>query len=301
MEQGSAGQEAAQWRIVLAFAALYIIWGSTYLAIKVAIETIPPFLMAMTRFLIAGIILYAFSRLRGIERPSVNDWKHSFIVGGLLVAGGNGLVSFAELWIESNMAALLIAGNPLFMTLFAWWGKVQQRPSLKAFLSLGIGFLGVGFLVGFRDASDSSGSLLGSALVILAIISWSVGSVYSKRNPVKLDAWLQSGMQMICGGLVCLLAGSLAGEFSMVDVSAISLRSWISFLYLIFFGSLAGFTSYVYLLRHRSPSAVSSHAYVNPVVAVLLGWLILGETLTLGGMIGSGLVLIAVFELLRQK
>jgi len=116
-----------------------------------------------------------------------------------------------------------------------------------------------------------------------------------------MDPWLQSGMQMLCGGGVCLLAGISLGEIGEIDVSAISMRSWGAFVYLIFFGSLAGFTSYVYLLRHRSPSAVSSHAYVNPVVAVLLGWLILGETLTLGGMVGSGLVLIAVFELLRQK
>lgn len=284
-----------------AFAALYLIWGSTYLGIKIAIETMPPFLMATTRFLIAGAILYFLARGNGAPRPAFEQWRHSLIVGGFLIAGGNGIVSFAEKWIDSSMAALIIASNPLFMTLGGWWGRVQSKPTFRMWLSLVVGFLGVALLIGYGGESNPRESIFGYALVLLAVAFWTFGSVFSKRNPQTINPWLQSGMQMICGGGVCLLAGSLLGEMGDIDVSAISMRSWIAFVYLIFFGSLVGFTSYVYLLRHRSPSAVSSHAYVNPVVAVILGWLILGETLTVGGMLGSGLVLIAVFELLRRK
>jgi len=297
----SMDKQAPQWKILVAFAALYLIWGSTYLGIKIAIETMPPFLMATTRFLAAGLILYGIYRIRGGAKPNGEQWRHSLVVGGFLIAGGNGIVTFAQQWIDSSMAALIITTNPLFMMVFGWWGKVQGKPSLRAWISLAVGFAGVALLLGSDGDEVSNGSFFGYALVFVAILFWTLGSVYSKKKPQTIDPWLQSGMQMICGGGVCLVAGLLWGEFEQADVSAFSLRSYIAFAYLIFFGSLAGFTSYVYLLRHRSPSAVSSHAYVNPVVAVLLGWLILDETLTIGGMIGSGLVLISVFELLRQK
>lgn len=286
--------------IILAFAALYIIWGSTYLAIKVSIETIPPFLMAMSRFFLAGLTLYLFARARGAARPSKQDWVHSLIVGGLLIAGGNGIVSYAELYIDSSMAALIIASNPLFMTLFGWWGGVQTRPSFAAWLSLAGGFIGVATLVFSSGGIAGGNSILGYALVVLCVNLWTIGSVYSKRNPLKMNPWLQSGMQMMCGGAICLLMGAASGEFGSVDLTAISSRSWFAFFYLYLIGSLVGFTSYVYLLRHCLPSTVSSHAYVNPVVAILLGWLILDEKLTWGGWLGSGLILVSVFVLLRQ-
>ncbi len=292
---------APQWKIVLAFASLYIIWGSTYLAIKVAIETMPPFIMATTRFALAGVILYLFARYRGARAPTLEQWKHSLIVGALLIAGGNGLVSLAEKWVDSSMAALLVASNPLFMALFGWLGKVQDRPSSRGWGYLAIGFVGVGLLVSSNGYDSGHGSTWGNALIIVAVLSWTFGTVISKRHPQEIDLWLQSGMQMLCGGIVCLFAGSLLGEFSEINVSEISLRSWSAFLYLLVFGSLAGFTSYVYLLKHRSPSAVSSHAYVNPLVAFILGWLILGETLSLAGAIGAALAVFSVFELLRKK
>lgn len=288
------------WNIVVAFAALYVIWGSTYLGIKVAIETMPPFFMAMARFLIAGVLLYAVARFRGAARPSWEQWKHSLAVGGLLIAGGNGIVTFAERWIDSSMAALIIACNPFFMTLLGWWGGVQARPNARMWLSLLGGFFGVALLIFSSQGLSSDGESYGFALVLLAVVFWTSGSIYSKRNPQQIDPWLQSGMQMICGGIVCLLAGALLGEYGDLNVAAVSARSWGAFIYLVFAGSLAGFTAYVYLLKQCSPTAVSSHAYVNPVVAVVLGWLVLGETLSIGGAVGSALILLSVYLLLRR-
>lgn len=289
------------WLIGLAFAALYLIWGSTYLGIKIAIETMPPFLMAAGRFTLAGLILYWLARWNGAARPTGAQWKDALIVGGLLIAGGNGVVTFAESYIDSSMAALIIASNPLFMTLFAWWGGVQSRPGWMACLSVFGGFAGVATLIGSRGSIEMGDALWGYLSVLLAVLLWTLGSVYSKRNPQKMNPWLQSGMQMLCGGAICLSAGLGMDEVSGFEFSQISLRSWVAFVYLLLSGSLIGFTSYVYLLKHCAPSTVSSHAYVNPVVAVFLGWLILGETLNLGGWVGSGLILVSVFVLLRQK
>lgn len=289
------------WHITLAFAALYLIWGSTYLGIKVAIESMPPFLMATARFLAAGIILYAFARSRGAPSPTRAQWVHSTLVGGFLIAGGNGFVSLAEQSIDSSMAALVIASNPFFMALFGWWGGVQKRPGIRTGLSLVVGFIGVATLISSGAGLSTDASFGGYVLIMLAVIFWTAGSIYSKRNPQAMNPRLQSGMQMICGGLVCLIAGGLLGEFSGFELTAVTNRSWVAFSYLLFVGSLAGFTSYVFLLNHCSPSAVSSHAYVNPVVAVFLGWLVLGESLHIGGYIGSALILLSVYELLRRQ
>lgn len=289
------------WQLGLAFAALYVIWGSTYLAIKIAIETMPPFLMASARFVLAGALLAGWAMIRGAQWPRAKEWLHALVVGGLLIAGGNGIVTVAETWIDSSMAALIIASNPLFMTLIGWWGGVQRRPGWISSVSLLVGFIGVALLIRSSSGLEVSGAPIGYGLTLVAVTFWTFGSIYSKRNPLPLNPWLQSGMQMLCGGLVCLVAGAAFGEFGSLDVTGISSRSFLAFLYLIVFGSLAGYTSYVFLLRHCPPTTVSSHAYINPVVAVLLGWLILEETLSLGSLVGSALVLSAVFALLRRS
>jgi len=292
---------APKWAIIAAFTALYIIWGSTYLGIKVAIETIPPFLMSTARFVVAGAILYGLARLKGATRPTAGHWKHSAIVGALLVAGGNGIVAYTERWIDSSMAALIIASNPLFMALFGWWAGVQSRPNTRTWWSLAGGFTGVALLILFGKGISVGESISHYLFIIIAVIFWTGGSIYSKRHPQTISPWLQSGMQMLCGGIVCLLTGLALGEFNNFDPSAISARSYLAFVYLILVGSLVGFTSYVYLLKHCSASAVSSHAYVNPVVAVILGWLILDEKLTTGGLIASSLILVSVYVLLGNN
>lgn len=300
MQGENEEQGPSLWLLGLAFAALYVIWGSTYLGIKVAVETMPPFLMATSRFVLAGAILYGVARWRGAPAPDAAQWRNALIVGGFLIAGGNGLVSVAETRIDSSMAALIIASNPLFMTLFGWWGGVQTRPTAMAWLSIGGGLAGVGVLVASSRGISLENSFFGYALVLMAVLFWTLGSVYSKLTAQVVNPWMQSGMQMVCGGLVCLALGAVTGELAGLEPAAISLRSWLAFAYLLFVGSLVGFTSYVFLLRHCVPSTVSSHAYVNPVVAVILGWLILDEQLNLGGWIGSGMIVVSVFVLLRQ-
>lgn len=294
-------QPPPSWQIALAFAALYVLWGSTYLAIKVAIESMPPLLMASARFAIAGAILLAWASARRAAMPTRAQWRNAAIVGALLIAGGNGLVTLAERWIDSSAAALIIASNPLMMTLLGWWGGVQKRPDLAAWLSLLGGFVGMAALVASGGGLDWSGGAAGYALVFIAIVSWTGGSIFSKRNPQTIDPWLMSGMQMICGAGVLLVMGTARGEWAGLELAATTARSWWGFGYLVVFGSLAGFTSYVFLLRHCSPAQVSSHAYVNPVVAVFLGWLILGETLGPGGWLGAALIVLSVFALLRRR
>lgn len=288
-------------QIILAFAALYLIWGSTYLAIKVAIETIPPLLMASSRFLIAGFLLYGFARIKGASAPTVSQWKNAAIVGSCLIAGGNGFVTLAERWIDSSMAALIIASNPLFMTLLGWLGGVQRKPGWIGIGSLLLGLGGVAILAKSPDTLASQNQLGGYLLVILAVLSWTAGCIYAKRNPVRIDSWLNSSMQMICGSAVCLGIGLSLGESNEVAIREISMRSSIAFAYLTVFGSILGYTSYVFLLKHCAPTTVSSHAYVNPVVAVALGWLVLDERLSLSGWLGSGLILVSVFALLHES
>lgn len=290
-----------EWTIVLAFATVYLVWGSTYLGIKVAIETIPPFYMAAGRFIIAGSILYVIARINGAAAPGRQQWAYTALTGVFLIAGGNGLVSLAETWIDSSMAALITASGPFIMTLFSWWGGVENRPTGRIWLSLAGGFAGVVLLIGSAEGGDSLDFLWGCLLVLVAVVLWTVASIYSKRSTLKIDIWLQSALQMFCGGLACLFIAYGIGEFEDFDISTVSARSWWAFVYLVIMGSLVGFTAYVFLLKHRSPSAVASHAYVNPVVAVILGWLILGETLTLWGLIGSGVILISVVEILRRR
>lgn len=287
--------------IIAAFTALYLIWGSTYLGMKVAIETIPPFLMSMSRFMIAGAILYTIARLTGAPRPQLSHWIHSIIVGGLLILGGNGLVCYAETSVDSSLAALIVASNPFFMAIFGWWAGVQRRPSPRAWLSLIGGFAGVAILVSYGNNVDLAGNPAPYIILTFAVLLWTGGSIYSKKYPQTISPWLQSGMQMFCGGFFSLIASLTLGEFDTFDIAAVSTRSWLAYSYLLIIGSLVGFTSYVYLLKNCSASAVSSHAYVNPVVAVILGWLILGEVLSTGGIIGSALILISVYLLLRSR
>ena len=301
MLTNSESQQPPRSQLILAFAALYLIWGSTYLAIKIAIETMPPFFMASSRFLIAGALLYGLARFKGANRPNTSQWKHSAIVGTFLIAGGNGIVTFAERWVDSNIAALIIASSPLFMTLLGWLGGVQKKPGWLGIGSLLLGLGGVAYLIESPNTSSESGRLGGYALVLLAVLSWTIGCIFAKRNPIKIDSWLNSSMQMICGSIACLVAGLCIGEINTFSIGEISARSWIAYIYLIIFGSIIGYTSYVFLLKHCAPTTVSSHAYVNPVVAVILGWLILDERLTQSGWIGSGLILISVFALLQRQ
>jgi drug/metabolite transporter (DMT)-like permease len=279
--------------LVAAFAAVYIFWGSTYLAIKYAIETMPPFLMAGSRFVFAGGILYIWARFsKDYEKPSLKHWRTSFIVGTLLLLGGNGGVVLAQHYISSSLAALLVATEPFWMVLLGWLWLKGTRPNWKVGLGLLIGFVGVYLLIGGQGSSAESGNgqILGAFFVIAAALSWATGSMYGLRATTPKSSVLTSGMQMLSGGLVLIVVGSLKGEWTAFNISQVSANSWFAVAYLIIFGSLIGFTAYSWLLKNAEPAMVATYAYVNPVVAVFLGWLIAGETFTNQMLVGAAII-----------
>jgi drug/metabolite transporter (DMT)-like permease len=281
--------------LVAAFAAVYIFWGSTYLAIKYAIETLPPFLMAGARFAFAGSLLIAWARFsKDYETPQAAHWRTSFIVGTLLLLVGNGGVVFAERYITSSLAALLVATEPFWIVLLSWLWLKGARPNWKVALGLAVGFFGVWLLISGQDTSGAaqagSMQLLGTIAVIAAALSWATGSLYGLRMPVPKSSFLTAGMQMFSGGLILLLVSLMAGEWSGFNISEVSNNSWLGLLYLIVFGSLIAFTAYIWLLKNTQPAMVATYAYVNPIIAVFLGWLIAGESFTGQMLVGAGVI-----------
>src|SRR5213594_3197303 len=291
-----------QWRIAMAFLSIYTIWGSTYLAIRFAIETFPPFLMAAIRFLIAGGLLYAWMRLRGAPRPTRANWKAATIVGGLLLLGGNGGVTKAEQVIPSSLAAVLITTVPIWMALLELLRKDRIVPTLHVVIGLVLGFGGVILLVGPGDLSGSGGlNPLWAGVLILAALSWAIGSVYSRNAPLPTTPLLGSGMEMLAGGALLLVASLISKEWAGFQPGNVSFLSLVSFIYLIVFGSLVGFSSYVWLLTKTTTARVSTYAYVNPVVAVFLGYFLAAEQLTLRTLLASSVIVIAVVVITTFK
>ena len=293
--------------LIAAFAAVYVIWGSTYLAIKYAIETMPTFLMAGTRFVVAGAILYGIARLTpGYEKPKLVHWRTSLIIGTALLAIGNGGVVMAEHYISSSLAALLVAVVPFWIVLIGWIFMGTGRPNGKVVLGLLVGFAGVWLLVSGQGSAapgtqGESHQLLGAGLLMISTLGWAGGSLYGTRAPMVRSAIQGSGMQMLTGGTVMLIIGTLTGEWSGLDIAAISLNSWLGLLYLIFFGAIVGYTAYSWLLKNASPTAVTTYAYVNPVVAVILGWSIAGETMTGQMLIGAAVIVGSVALITLHK
>ena len=292
--------------LIAAFAAVYIFWGSTYLAIRYAIETLPPFLMAGARFIFAGGILYLVARVRSdYEPPKAAHWRTSFIVGSLLLLGGNGGVVFAEKYISSSLAALLVAVEPFWVVLLSWLWLKHARPNLKVTAGLLLGFFGVWLLISGHPTPESAGGvsmeIWASIAVLGATLCWAVGSLYGLKAAVPKSAILTAGMQMMAGGLVLMVASLVTGELSAFDIAAVSANSIFGLVYLIIFGSLIGFSAYSWLLRNAKPANVATYAYVNPLIAVLLGWLIGGETLTGQMLVGAGIIVGSVVLITAQK
>lgn len=280
--------------IILAFAAVYLLWGSTYLAIRYAIETLPPFLMAGTRFSIAGAILFTWAILKGESvRSSFSQWPKALAIGGLLLLCGNGGVTWAEKYIFSGFAALLVATEPLWVVTLNW-GASHKRPNSKVLLGVFIGITGIALLLGDGLRSGLTGSsihLLSAVVVLLAAFAWAAGSVYASRHPIKTGTSMASGMQMLGGGSLLLLFGLFAGDFQRLQPGRASWVSIGAFFYLLVFGSLVGFTAYSWLLRNVSPARAATYAYVNPVVAVFLGWLLASEPLTPRMLIAAAIII----------
>ena len=279
--------------VILAFAAIYILWGSTYLAIRLAIETLPGFLMAATRFLLAGAILFSWALFRGQKiRVSFSEWPKAFIVGGLLLLGGNGGVTWAEKYVASGLAALLVATEPLWVVILNW-ALSHRRPNSKVLLGVFVGLVGVALLVGDglgQGAHGSKISFIGAGVVLLASLAWASGSVYANRNPIKTTTSMASGMQMLAGGSLLLLLALGAGDYKRLSLDHASWVSIGAFAYLTIFGSLVSFTAYSWLLSHVTAARAATYAYVNPVVAVLLGWFIANEPLSVRMLFGATII-----------
>ncbi|WP_262903279.1 EamA family transporter [Hymenobacter psoromatis] len=283
---------APRFLLIAAFAAVYLLWGSTYLAIKYAVATMPPFLLAGSRFVLAGSILMLVSRASATyERPTLVQWRTSLIVGAMLLAGGNGLVVLAERTLPSSLAALLIASEPFWIVLLSWWWLGQARPSGRVVLGLLLGFAGVYLLVGEQLAAGSGRAQLeGVGLVLLAAFSWAAGSIYGLRAPRPRSPVLASGMQMLAGGALLLVLSTATGEWRGLRPGQFGAAAWLGWGYLVVFGSLVAFTAYSWLLQHAPPTRVATYAYVNPVVAVLLGWALLGEKMTVQMLVGAAVI-----------
>jgi drug/metabolite transporter (DMT)-like permease len=279
-----------------AFAIVYVVWGSTFLAILFAIQSLPPFLMASVRFLVAGSLLYAWSRLvSGAPAPSRAEWRAAAAVGALLLLGGNGLLVWSEQRIPSGVAALLVGTVPCFMALIDWLRPGGTRPSRHVVAGLLLGLLGLAWLVG-PDALMGGGraDLVGATVVVIGSASWAAGSIYSRHVATPASPFLSTAMQMLAGGAALLILSVSLGEPWAFDVHAVTLRSVLGLLYLIVLGSLVAFSAYVWLLRVSTPARVSTYAYVNPVVAVLLGAALAGEALTTRMIVAAAVIVSGV-------
>ena len=291
-------------RLFLAFAAVYIVWGSTYLAIRFAVETLPPLLMAGARFLIAGAILLTWARLRHPDKPATSlDWRTGLVSGALLLLCGNGGVVWAEQRVPSGIAALLVAVVPVWMVLLDWMRPTGRRPPALVFAGLALGLAGLALLVGpdgLRGEGDIS--ISGAIILMLASLAWAAGSLYTKHAPKPSTGLNGAATQMIAGGLCLAVSGVIAGELAHLDLAHASSRSLFGFAYLVTFGSLIGFTAYFYLLSHTSAAKAATYAYVNPVVAVLLGWALAGEAVTSRTLVAAAVILagVAIITLARD-
>lgn len=271
-----AEHKPARWQLILAFATVYIVWGSTYLGIRFAIETIPPLLMAGMRFFVAGLILFTARLPRTAERPKLVHWRTAAVLGFLLLFCGNGGVTLAEQRVASGMAALLITSEPLWIVILNWLRPGGKAPTPRETIGILLGFGGVALLLAPQFGEGSS-SLWASLLIVASALGWAAGSLYGISAPAANDRPMANGMTMLAGGGLMLLTGFASGEATQLHhVSPASLIAWA---YLTIFGSLAAFTAYTFLMRNTTPSKASTYAFVNPVVAVLLGWGIRGEPL----------------------
>jgi len=288
-------------KIWLALITIYIVWGSTYLAIRFVVETIPPFLSAGMRFLISGLILLIWRYLVGDAFPTKRQWKSAAIIGTLLLLGGNGLVSFAEQFVPSGISALIISSVPIWMVLIEALRPGGVKPNWQVILGLMIGFGGIFLLIGPDELISNTSSLnpLGLGALFLAAFLWSTGSIYSRSADLPSSALMTTGAEMLSGSVVIFTFSGVIGEWNSFDITAVSTHSWLGLLYLIAIGSLVGFASYVWLLKNVPVSLATTYAYVNPLVAVLLGVWFANEVFNSRILI-AGLTIISSVVLINQ-
>lgn len=287
---------APRSRVLLAFASIYFVWGSTYLFMRFAVETLPPVAVAGVRYFVAGAILYAIARWRAVPEPRRIPWRGHAVVGTLLTAG-NGSVALAVQRVPSGVAALLVAMTPCVMVLLEWWWRRGSRPAGGVIAGLVLGVAGMLVLVGPRALGGEPIDPVGAGIVLFGSVAWAVGSVYSRTLARYESAVRTSAVQMLAGGTVVCVIALFTGDFGRFDASAASLLSVLSFAYLILVGSLIGYSSYMYLLGVTSAARASTYAFVNPVVAVVLGALFAGESLT-PRVLGAGAIIVLAVALI---
>lgn len=283
------------WKVLLAFAIIYFVWGSTFLAIRVGVREVPPFLLAGMRFLVAGIVLYLWMRARGTPSPSIREWSGASLMAVLIFVLDYGLLFWAEQRVPSGIAAVMMATIPAFMVLTEILFLRTQRLTFRLGIALLVGLAGVAVLVGHTmSPGEAPVDTAGAFALIVAAISWSVAASLSRKLPLPAEKIMSSGAQMLAGGVLLMLTAGLLGEFRGFHVQAVSRGAWLALAYLIVAGSIVGFTAYVWLIHHESPTKVGTYAYVNPVVAVLVGYFLGGEAIGPRTIIGTALVLVSV-------
>ena len=283
--------------LLTAFALVYLIWGSTYLVMKFAVASMPPLLMAGTRYGIAGALLYGFMRLRGEPRPSWRGWGFAAFIGVCLLGFGNGGTTFGVLFLPSGITALLVATVPMFLAVLGWASGISPRPTKWVVLGLGAGMVGMYLLAAHPTATpvkQPGHAGLGIFIVLLASLVWSIGSLYAKNHRPAPSPFISGGMQMLCGGVAMLAVGLARGEATGFAFAQVTAKSWVAYAYLVSFGSVVAFTAYIWLLRVVEPALAGTYAFVNPVVAVLLGWAFAGEVLNPQMLGGAALIVLAV-------
>ena len=281
--------------LLSAFAAVYVIWGSTYLAIRIGVETVPPLMLAGLRHFTVGILLYPLLRWKTGVRPTAAHWKAAAVTGCLLLFVGNGGVSWAEQVVPSGITAVMVTMVSFWLVIVDWLRPGGHRPVPKVLFGLVLGFAGVALLAGPAHLGGSERvDLRGVAVLVVACFAWACGSIYSKHGSMPSSALLGVAMQSLAGGVVLLFAGLVSGELHRFHFAAVSWRSWVALAYLIVFGSGIGFTSYLYILKKSTAARVATYALVNPVVALFLGWLIADEVISLRTVVAAVIILTAV-------
>ncbi|MCU1298062.1 MAG: Permease of the drug/metabolite transporter superfamily [Acidobacteriaceae bacterium] len=285
----------ARWKILCAFFIIYFVWGSTYLGIRVGVHEVPPFLLAAIRFTFAGLVLYAWMRLKGTPAPSLKEWKGAFFLGTLMFLVDYGSLFWAEQRVPSGIAAVILASIPLFITLLEIIFLRTQRLTVRLAVGLLVGLLGVSVLMA-KSVSLGEASLdrVGVCAILVAAVGWSVGTILTRKLTLPASKPMSAAAQMLLGGLQLFVLTAVSGEFSGFHLLNVSPLAWFALVYLIVFGSLIGFTAYVWLLHYESPTMVGTYAYVNPVVAVAVGYFLGGETVGPRTILGTLLVLASV-------
>ncbi len=289
----SARPRLNRFTVIFSFLSIYLIWGSTYLAIRYAVETIPPLYTAGLRHLVAGTILLAWCLAKRL-RPTWGQVRASIIIGAFFFLIGHGTLHWAEQKVPSGLASLLIASEPIWVFLLSSIAARQWRLNATLLAGILLGFGGVGLLMGRSALNSGPGVFVGSLAIVLGALSWSVGIVYSRRSHLSGHPLLLSALSLLAGSLQLLLVGTAVGEYRGFSFASVSLRSWLALGYLILFGSVVAFTAYNWLLEYYSPTLVATHTYVNPIVAVLFGWFFAGEAVTLNVLLSAALVIGAV-------